>query len=93
MHIVSVKIEESTALCVLDPGPLAVAEHIETGCGKGLMDERLGILFEPLAGRHVQVLIGPSGAMGRDVEVALGLEAVEWGRVGIHTIIRGRRRF
>jgi hypothetical protein len=79
MHSIPVKIEEATAL-----GPLAAAKDVETGCGKGLMDERLGILFEQLAGRHVQVLIGPSGAVRRDVEVALGLEAVEWGRVGIH---------
>ena len=71
VNIVAVKIQEATALKVLDVGALAMGQDIEAGSRKRLVQKKAAILRQELPGFFVEILLYPFQPPGREVDVAL----------------------
>jgi hypothetical protein len=93
VHVIAVEIEDVSALGVLEGSALATTEDIQTGSRERLVNEPARVFLERAAGGVVQVGFRPTGAVGRDVEIALGLEGrVRRGEVDIGFIGRWEGR-
>ena len=71
VNIVAVKIQEATALKVLDVGALAMGQDIEAGSRKRLVQKKAAILRQEFPGFFVEILLYPFQPPGREVDVAL----------------------
>ena len=79
VHTVAVKVEESFALQVFQPGALAASQHIKTRGGERLMQKILRVLLQPIFRVLVKLFLVPRLPARRDVEFTFRTQPVKVG--------------
>ena len=87
VDIVTVKVEESAAVAILDPNAFAPPDGRKAWRGNRLAEERAGVALDKLATVLSEAGFGPLGSRG-DVftspSPAAGRTVAFWGMAGIH---------
>jgi len=77
MDVVTVEVEITSALDILNPRPLCLGQHVEARRGKGLMQEMATVSFQQRLRLGSDMFGRPRSSLRGKIDIALGAEVIE----------------